>query len=332
MLNDYLITRDAVGFLRHYLDCAGLEAPELKAELEQLTSRQHMSYEMWWETLAKMAHTLNEPCLGLEVGRHVTVAECGVLGYLFRTSRNAMEALACFKRFERLLYAGSHVRSEIHDDFLSLIWDPEYGYSSQLSDELLLSAMVNIMREIMAPHPFSPIKVHFTHALPEASTARYVSFFRCPVLAQQERLSITFPLDVLQQTMPHEDVQLHRLLDQQASAQLSTLPADDTFLDDLRHTMLRSLHEGRPEAEHVARHLNLSTRTLHRHLQQRGKLYRDELRNLRKTMAQRYLRDKQLTLAEVALLLGYAEQSPFTRAFKQWFGQTPAQWRTRNSS
>ncbi|MFX8067372.1 AraC family transcriptional regulator, partial [Acinetobacter baumannii] len=40
-----------------------------------------------------------------------------------------------------------------------------------------------------------------------------------------------------------------------------------------------------------------------------------------------YLRDPQLDLAEVALLLGYSEQSAFTRAFRQWTGLAPSQWR-----
>ena len=44
-------------------------------------------------------------------------------------------------------------------------------------------------------------------------------------------------------------------------------------------------------------------------------------------MAQEYLRDPHLSLQEIALLLGYSEQSAFQRAFKQWLQQTPQQWR-----
>jgi hypothetical protein len=40
-----------------------------------------------------------------------------------------------------------------------------------------------------------------------------------------------------------------------------------------------------------------------------------------------YLRDPALTALDVALLLGYAEQSSFTRAFRNWFGTTPSDWR-----
>ena len=37
--------------------------------------------------------------------------------------------------------------------------------------------------------------------------------------------------------------------------------------------------------------------------------------------------ERRLDLAEIALLLGFSEQSAFTRAFRQWTGKAPAQWR-----
>jgi AraC-like DNA-binding protein len=40
-----------------------------------------------------------------------------------------------------------------------------------------------------------------------------------------------------------------------------------------------------------------------------------------------YLKDRHLSLQEIAMLLGYSEQSAFQRAFKQWTAQTPQQWR-----
>jgi AraC-like DNA-binding protein len=40
-----------------------------------------------------------------------------------------------------------------------------------------------------------------------------------------------------------------------------------------------------------------------------------------------YLNDPKVSIAEVAFLLGFSEQSSFNRAFRRWTGQAPGQWR-----
>ena len=47
----------------------------------------------------------------------------------------------------------------------------------------------------------------------------------------------------------------------------------------------------------------------------------------REQLARQYLGDPGLALAEIGLLLGYSEQSAFTRAFRRWTGQTPQAFR-----
>ncbi|MEL7544962.1 MAG: helix-turn-helix domain-containing protein, partial [Pseudomonadota bacterium] len=46
-------------------------------------------------------------------------------------------------------------------------------------------------------------------------------------------------------------------------------------------------------------------------------------------LARHYLRMRQYTLTEVAFLLGFSEQSAFTRACKRWFDATPFEMRGR---
>ena len=77
----------------------------------------------------------------------------------------------------------------------------------------------------------------------------------------------------------------------------------------------------------VAKKLNMSARTLHRKLKDKGRVYRDILRDVRKSMAIKYLDDAKLTLIEISYLLGYSEQSTFTRAFSNWFGKSPLRYR-----
>ena len=73
----------------------------------------------------------------------------------------------------------------------------------------------------------------------------------------------------------------------------------------------------------------MSSRTLHRRLEERQLIFKQLLQKTRQQLAQQYLKEGRLTLSEIALLLGYSEQSAFTRAFKVWLGETPLRFQKR---
>ena len=56
------------------------------------------------------------------------------------------------------------------------------------------------------------------------------------------------------------------------------------------------------------------------------------LDDARLQLAKRYLSKSNTSLSEIALLLGYAEQSAFNHAFKRWTGATPKAWREKNAA
>jgi AraC-like DNA-binding protein len=41
-------------------------------------------------------------------------------------------------------------------------------------------------------------------------------------------------------------------------------------------------------------------------------------------LARRYVADPRYSITEVAFMLGYAETSAFSRAFRKWFGKSPS--------
>lgn len=77
----------------------------------------------------------------------------------------------------------------------------------------------------------------------------------------------------------------------------------------------------------VAGRLHRSTSTLQRQLGAEGVTYRDVLDDPRRELAEAYLRQGRHTLAQIAFLLGFADQGNFARAFKRWTGMSPRQFR-----
>jgi AraC-like DNA-binding protein len=97
----------------------------------------------------------------------------------------------------------------------------------------------------------------------------------------------------------------------------------------VENAMVLLLPHGKARAGEIARRLGTSQRTLARRLSLEGLTFSDVLEGLRSGLAKRYLADKDLSISEVAWLLGYREVSAFTHACRRWTGQTPRDIRSR---
>jgi AraC-like DNA-binding protein len=87
--------------------------------------------------------------------------------------------------------------------------------------------------------------------------------------------------------------------------------------------LIQVLPTGKVGEASMARALNLSLRSLQRKLNERGMTFRKVLEDTRRQLAQQYLKDSTLSVSEIAYLLGFAEVSSFSRAFKRWTGHAP---------
>jgi AraC-like DNA-binding protein len=102
---------------------------------------------------------------------------------------------------------------------------------------------------------------------------------------------------------------------------------DSQVSQRVREEITKGLPRGEPRREDIARALHLSERTLQRRLHDEGSSFQELLEDTRRDLARRYLRQRQLPLAEAAYLLGFAEQSTFQRACRRWFATSPHKYR-----
>jgi AraC-like DNA-binding protein len=109
---------------------------------------------------------------------------------------------------------------------------------------------------------------------------------------------------------------------------LADLDRAESTAERVRAVLLELLPAGQSRAVDVARRLAWSGRTLQRRLAQEDTTFQAVLQRTRYALARHYLARADITVAEVALLLGYDEPSSFYRAFHQWSGTTPQQARS----
>ena len=97
-------------------------------------------------------------------------------------------------------------------------------------------------------------------------------------------------------------------------------------LEKLKNELSYLKTKGRAD---IARLLSVSERTLQRQLQREGATFQQLLDITRQELAESYLRQPDVSLAEASYMLGFAEQSNFTRASKRWFNLSPGQYRAK---
>jgi AraC-like DNA-binding protein len=92
----------------------------------------------------------------------------------------------------------------------------------------------------------------------------------------------------------------------------------------VRNYLAENMAQGPKTLSQLAEQMRMSERSLQRRLESEGTRFAKLADEVRKELALRYIADRRLALGEVAYLLGFAEPSPFHRAFKRWTGMTPA--------
>jgi AraC-like DNA-binding protein len=150
-------------------------------------------------------------------------------------------------------------------------------------------------------------------------------FFGCRVTGDAPANIVAFPAGVLDQRLRTSNAMLFGLLGSyfaQVKAQ-----AQQTFVDEVRAFARAALATGHCTIERCALKLEASPRTLQRRLTEQGYRFSEIVEEQRIDASKRALGETADSLSDIALNLGYSDQSSFGRAFKRWTGMTPQAFR-----
>jgi AraC-like DNA-binding protein len=171
-------------------------------------------------------------------------------------------------------------------------------------------------------------RVELRHAEPTTAAA-YCEVFRASVHFGASADRLCFTTEEWDAPMDSADATLAQLLEEHARiVALRIPPATAGFIAEVEKAIAACPAEG-GSAVKVARALHVSVRTLQRKLVAAGSTFREVSETVRGRIAEEYLADPTVSIAEVALLLGFSDSSSFNRAFRRWTGMAPGRWRQR---
>jgi len=196
---------------------------------------------------------------------------------------------------------------------------------SFLSTEAALGTFISLCREATRPD-FAPEGVEFRHN-PIGTTRAVESYFGCPVRYGAKRDALVFTAAQFDSPNTIGDESIWRFF----SSHLQEIFPDKQDTDFVDRQVVveiaNALSNGVPTLPQIADQLNIGSRTLQRRLSERGLTFQDLVDEARRRLARKLLANTCYSLAEIAYLAGFSDQSAFTRAFKRCFGQTPRAYR-----
>jgi AraC-like DNA-binding protein len=170
-------------------------------------------------------------------------------------------------------------------------------------------------------------RVSFMHEPDDVN--EYARILRCPVRVRASWNGWALSRESLRLPLRRSDRAMQRWLERLAAGLSAPVPARDDFTAQVRRALLTQLTGAESSLAVVARRLATTPRTLQRRLADAGTSF-DAMRDAaRKHAAERYLADTDLSIAEVAFVLGFSEPTAFHRAFKRWHKVTPQTFRDR---
>jgi AraC-like DNA-binding protein len=162
----------------------------------------------------------------------------------------------------------------------------------------------------------------------EADRAKYEAHFGCPVTFGAARNLLVFHQADLERPFLTHNADVLAMVAPQLEAELKEQLAGRSFREQVKATLKRALAGQRPELRAVAHELGVSTRTLQRRLTDENVTFQQLISEARRELARHYLQHSSLELNETAYLLGYEDANSFFRAFQQWEGTSPGEWRS----
>jgi AraC-like DNA-binding protein len=155
------------------------------------------------------------------------------------------------------------------------------------------------------------------------------SHFGCPVRFKADRNALVFHTSDLDRPFVTYNEELITMIGTQLDSELKARDTGNSVSEQVKQTLSRSLAGKRPTLQDVARELGLGARTLQRRLTDAGITFQQLVEDTRRDLARHYLKQRAVELNEAAFLLGFEDANSFYRAFQEWEGTSPGEWRTR---
>ncbi len=283
--------------------------------------------KLW--TLSREAS--GDEAIGLKTGRYAKPTHFYAFGYSWMASSTLLGAMQRLIRYFHVMSTASVVISltETSDSYaLSTVFPDESNAPPKEGIDCGMTALLALC-DAVAEKKIRPIRAELTCS-PSVHPEAYREMLGAPIRFDADVGALHFDKDDMRAPLLHGTPDIAKATDRIAEQYIEALDPHKVA-SQVRRLLIDLLPSGKVGQELVSSRLNRSASTLQRQLQGEGLTYREVLVSTQRNLAQTYLRDKKHTHAQIAYLLGFSDQSNFSRAFKRWTSMSPRQYQASQS-
>ena len=270
----------------------------------------------------------SDPSIGLALGQRLNLSAHAVIGQAFLTCSNLAEVLDLLSRYGALLTGTRtqliRVPNSAADYDGMIVKLDQTDPMKRFNYEVIFSAIQKTLSDLMES-AVPNMKVAFPFSAP-TDLAPFTRIFGEQIHFDAPQAEFSLPQNITRLALPSSNRTLRELYESECARLLASL-SDSASLSEQTLALIDKLEGQYPQLEQVASMLNMSTRTFRRRLKAEAASFQSLLNDVRVKHARRYLRDTNLSVEAIAVSLGFNDASNFRRAFIQWTGQSPAEWR-----
>lgn len=275
----------------------------------------------------------NRPWLGLEMGRMTQATNLGMPGVIALSAGNLQQICDSIAHYEVLNSFNVRGQSTFsitskgaeRDGVLAFYSLNPYNEYNYFVVDSVLCGWVNVIENLTgATNAIKNVCFEF----PAPSYAdRYSEFFNCEVLFNQPANQLVIYANSLDEPCLTSCQPLYRQLKRAADTELANVQLGLSFTEKVARVITPLLNVSTPTLEQVAAQLNIAPWTIRRNLIGEGGNFQKVLNDTRRDLAISYVSSTNLSVGEIAYLLGFGSSTAFQHAFKRWTGQAPGSYK-----
>ncbi|WP_417685121.1 helix-turn-helix domain-containing protein [Roseibium sp.] len=323
---------DVLGYLRKILPDPRLNWPKMAADigfdLEQLDQPDgRIEMRALNAVFEKIAVLVENDAMLFDLFYDTPAAELSLYDYLFICAPTIGDGCQAWQRFIGLRCNGvqlSFTELDNGDGWLDWSQAPEDGPETQVMFSRMGWALKRI--ELALGETPAPVAVELASPAPR-HTSKLQERYEGKLAFDGTRNGILFPSAILKSRPVRSEANLYAIIQNRAHDEMRFQSNQASTAAKVADAIAETMKTGNSTLAKVASQIGMSERSVQRALEEEGTTFRALTEEIRRSAAERYLKETDLPMKEIAFLLGFSEISTFSRAVKGWFGVPPKAYR-----